>query len=50
MTYIDWVEIENFKGLDRKLRIPLGNPSEVPDSVREVCDRIVEVFSTEETA
>ena len=29
MTYIDWVEIENFKGLNQKVRIPLGNPSVV---------------------
>lgn len=29
MTYIDWVEIENFKGLENKVRIPLGNPSVV---------------------
>ncbi len=29
MTYIDWVEIENFKGLDRTVHIPLGNPSVV---------------------
>ena len=27
MIYIDWVEIENFKGLDRKVRVPLGDPS-----------------------
>ena len=29
MTYIDWVEIENFKGLNDKVKIPLGNPSVV---------------------
>lgn len=29
MTYIDWVEIENFKGLDQRVHIPLGNPSVV---------------------
>lgn len=29
MTYIDWVEIENFKGLTDKVKIPLGNPSVV---------------------
>lgn len=27
MNYIDWVEIENFKGLDQNVHIPLGNPS-----------------------
>lgn len=29
MTYVDWVEIENFKGLNDKVKIPLGNPSVV---------------------
>lgn len=27
MNFIDYVEIENFKGLDRIIRIPFGNPS-----------------------
>ncbi len=34
MTFIDWVEIE----------------TDVPDKVRQVLDRITEVFSTEENA
>lgn len=27
MTYIDYIEIDNFKGLGEKVRVDLGNPS-----------------------